>query len=217
MNMLSHYYAGQKEGHPYYNFGLVFPDLLGSINRSWKPLHFTDNSDPDYNDLVQGCQKHLQVDGIFHHLSSFHDNVVFIRKKFEENELIYPGIRLFFVAHILYELMLDRLILINEPDCAESFYRDLEKTSTADIELFFRLNNISNVEQFLSFFDRFMEHRYIYHYIDDERIFFALNRILMRAKLGNYPEKDLDTFKKISFEVQMHISTQFLPKFEAVK
>ncbi len=216
MNLLSHFFSGEQKNNPYYNFGLVFPDLLGVTNRKWKPLKFAESHEIKQLAWQMGCKKHLATDGIFHHLASFHANVVFIRKKFEENELIPDNIRLFFVAHILYELMLDRLVLINDPNCADNFYKDLNSIEDEEIEKLFKQNNIEGLPQFFNFFERFKEYQYVYNYIDDERLFFALNRILTRARQSNFVENDFPTFQKISFEVQMHLSTQFLSIFEAV-
>ena len=217
MNILSHYFAAWKPENPYYNFGLVFPDLSGVVNRKWKPLNFKDFDEHWYNELVSGCKKHIKVDGIFHDLPAFKENVIFIRKKFEENELIRDNIRLFFVAHIFLELMLDRLILLNGTNIADKFYMDAEKIDKRKLRIFFEVNKIGDFEQFSTFFDRFIEHKYIYQYVDDERLIFALNRIIQRGGQASFAESDFESIKKITFEVQTHLSSQFLSIFEAVK
>jgi hypothetical protein len=217
MNLLSHYYASCKEGRPYYNFGLVLPDFLGMSNREWKPIRFIESSDQALMDIASGCKEHLRVDSVFHSLKEFKDNVLYIRKKIEESGMRINGMRLFFTAHVLFEIILDRIILIREMKFADKFYSDLTEIDTGAISHLFSANGIGSSGKFLISFEKFKTHRYIYHYIDSGKVMFALNRIMLRAGLIVFEENELGKFENVIFDVETHISPQFLSIFEAVK
>ena len=72
VNFLSHYYFDHQEGNPYFNLGLIFPDIVRNFVRGSK-LNFTiDMKDtPSADSLQKGCIQHVQSDKIFHAWDGF--------------------------------------------------------------------------------------------------------------------------------------------------
>lgn len=212
MNYISHYYTDNDPANPYFNFGLMLPDMLGTVHRGWKPMtgkeyHFA--SDKALH-IWQGFQRHLLADSIFHNTDFFYSQTRYIRNVLETGGLVQPGLRLFFVAHVLLEMMLDRLIIKTHPEIPNRFYNDLETVEDSALESFFSGMQSPLPERLFHMLSRFKEHKYLYSYVDNERLFFALNRIMERGGQTIYPDNMLPAF---SFAVA-EIEAAFLPQFE---
>jgi hypothetical protein len=212
MNYISHYYTDNDPADPYFNFGLMLPDMLGTVHRGWKPItgkqyHFNSK---EGSQIWQGFQRHLLADSIFHNTDFFSSQTRYIRNVLEQAGLVQPGLRLFFVAHVLLEIMLDRLIIKTHPDIPDRFYNDLAAVDEQAIAGFFS-GLLSQVpERLFHSLARFKEHKYLYSYAENEQLFFALNRIMERAGQTSYSDNALPAF---SFAVA-EIEATFLPIFD---
>ena len=192
MNYLTHYLIDQKEGKPNYNFGLALPDLINISKRGWRPVnHNFPVADKNINDIWEGFQQHYAADAKFHNSEIFDANTRRIRLELEKAGLNQPGIKLFFVAHVMLEMMIDRHIILTRATIAQQFYADLEMVSNEDIHGFFHASGHPVPDRFFEFFNRFKESKYLYRYADDEGIFFALNRLLKRTGQPEFePERE---------------------------
>ena len=197
MNYLSHYFLDAKTGQPYYNFGLVLPDMLGASLRGWKPdLNIAGISDEKIVQLTNGIKQHYKVDAFFHSSAFFTENTVHIRKIFEANGFVQTGTRLFFVAHIFLEFMLDRFILQDQLHKAKHFYEDIYMVDAKILQSFLE-NTSTQTEGFFKFLESFLQHKYLYAYLQDERLFYALNRTLQRGRQQVFPEDMLPAFQLV--------------------
>lgn len=212
MNYLSHFYVDHDPAKPHFNFGLMLPDMLGTAQRGWKPVNGREYSFDDIraSEIWQGFKRHLLGDGLFHNTSFFMGQTRYIRETFEKAGLIQPGLRLFFVAHVLLEIMLDRLIIKMHPEIPDLFYDHLDKVSEGTVSSFFSGLKEPVPGRLFHMLSRFKEYRYLYSYTEDERLFFALNRIMERAGQASYPEAVLPLFS----ETIALIEFTLLPLFE---
>jgi len=220
MNILSHYFLDAKAGKPYYNAGLVMPDLMGSFRRGWKPARSAPDISlkPEFKEFSEGMQQHQMVDRQFHSSAFFTNEIPFIRKVLEQNGLKLPGVRLFFVAHIMLELMLDRLILLDSNKSADLFYHDIEAIDINEVNAFFDPGLNEGGHSFSDFFTRFREAKYIYNYVKDDDFIYALNRIMKRASQPVFEgDSVVDQLKKSIFEVETHLAPVYLEHFEELK
>ncbi|MCX6352427.1 MAG: hypothetical protein NTX03_11280 [Bacteroidetes bacterium] len=224
MNILSHYYLDGIAAKPYYNLGLVFPDLIGGFHRGWRltSLELSKSSKllESYNwhqDLHNGCLRHFEVDRRFHNVQSFTDCTRHIRILMDEKDIQQYSIRSFFGAHILYELLLDRLIIKQNIKVADDFYASLEAVNPGKLSIFLKENNTMRHDDFMAFFTKFKESKYIYRYADDEGLFYAFKRIMMRAGLPELPNTATQLFESISFEAENYIASKFISIFEELK
>lgn len=188
MNYLSHYFLDAQAGKPYHNFGLVLPDMMGASVRGWKPdLQKSVFGQAQHIHLVEGIQKHHLADKFFHSSAFFTQHTQQIRKLFEANNFLQPGTKLFFVAHIFLEFMLDRIIMQQHTKLAKHFYEDVDMVEDNLLLPFFAQTQ-TETAGFFHFLQNFRKHRYLYAYLSDDSLFYSLNRTLQRAKQQPFPE-----------------------------
>ncbi len=190
MNYLTHFLIDHKKDNPNYNFGLALPDLVNISKRGWRAesqLFPVENE--NVNQIWEGYQQHFAADAQFHNSELFVKHSKRLRKEFEVHGLNQPGIRLFFVGHVLLEMLLDRHIIKTRREIADQFYEQLNLVNESDIESFFEFTGDKIPYSFLEFFGKFKNSRYLYSYAEDNGMFFALNRLLRRT---GQPEFELD-------------------------
>lgn len=218
MNYISHYFLDAEPANPYFNFGLILPDMMGAAHRGWKPAAaHTDPAITGNADLARGVSAHLAADKIFHNTDFFKNGCLELRGIFEENGLAAPGIRMFFLVHIFLEMMLDRIIIRNRPDVANGFYDDIEQTDEGAILDFIRSDGVSAAEKFPLFYNRFREHRYLLGYTQNESLFFAVNRILNRTGQPAFPEEKFEAFARAADIAEQHFTQRVFPFFSAFR
>jgi hypothetical protein len=182
MNYLTHFLIDHKKDNPNYNFGLALPDLVNISRRGWRA---ESQSFPvlnkNVNEIWNGYQQHFAADAQFHNSELFEKHSKRLRKEFEDQGLNQPGIRLFFVGHVLLEMLLDRHIVKTRRGIADMFYDQLNLVIYSDIESFFMAAGDTIPEKFLEFFERFKDSKYLYSYAENEGMFYALNRLLRRT------------------------------------
>ncbi len=192
MNLLSHYAADSRTGESAYNFGLILPDLISAQQRGWKLHELPADMHPslDVLDIISGMQQHLKRDAQFHSSEAFRSHTHEIRIILENQgmaELLPRDIRLFFLAHIFYELMLDRQILAEGLSQANKLYTDIESVPRTSLsELLILVGFTEPLERFFHFLDRFLEHRYIYRYIHNDDMVYAITRICSRLSAEEF-------------------------------
>lgn len=192
MNFLAHFYFDSKDENPYYNLGLLFPDLLRNFIRKAKvkydEIESTNESD-DILQLVLGCRKHIQSDLIFHQWEGFEFWNTWLLERFRNT----TGITIekdWFVSHIFAELLLDQVLILRDSDLPNSLYDSLGQTDNQTIAAFIDAQGIDRSESYITGFSRFMEHRYLNKYAHTEGVIFALGRICENMGLPTFDETE---------------------------
>ncbi|WP_028298928.1 ACP phosphodiesterase [Olivibacter sitiensis] len=183
MNFLSHFYFESKNSDPEHVLGAVLPDLLKITHKNthiFPEKHSVLFQEPEPSRaILQGWIRHIEVDKLFH--SSF----FFKQKTHELKGYISPAIkntaiRPFFLAHIALELLLDRLLMINNWVHERDFYLALKSCSRDHIDLFLVQAGIEDRTPFFLFFDNFLQESYLGSYRRMESVTYALNQICKR-------------------------------------
>lgn len=185
MNFLSHYYLGRHKEDPHFTLGLVLPDLARNND---KALRFRDGVLEAAS--TSNAMKHLHEGVQFHHLTDhlFHNSPYFEEKSQELKAILlkYPFQSLkkhyHFLAHIALELMLDRMLLKEDPQLCDQFYISLENVKdNAIVDYFGHTGYADKAAAFIDFLYLFNKNKYIQHYVKTESMAFALGRIYHRA------------------------------------
>jgi hypothetical protein len=181
MNFLSHYYFDRNVTDCYFILGTVLPDLLKNADKTivLHPEHLQ-HADPHVNSIVQGWNKHLDVDRYFHS-SDF-----FATHSHELKKLLVPVItdspvKPFFLGHIAIELILDNLLLTTGKVKVDDFYDHLKGCDNAIIEDFLASAGLKDTTRFFRFYEGFKRDGYLHTYSETEHIAYALKRICMRV------------------------------------
>lgn len=176
MNFIAHYHFYKKDD-AHYNLGLVLPDLVKNFCKlHLKPADSYVNR--ILNSLNEGSKIHLQGDKTFHNSESFKVCQDYI------SDLLDPFAtwpRKWFLNHILTEILLDRVIMDRYSDEALNFYKQLESVDRSKVELYLKLSGIQSYQNFNPSFERFVSSRFIFEYLHNERIIYALGRLYSRV------------------------------------
>lgn len=185
MNFLSHFYFDRETDNCYRVLGTVMPDLLKNADKTiiLRPEKLN-HTEKKINDIINGWNKHLDVDRFFH------SSKFFLTHSHELKKLLTPAIsgspvKPFFLGHIALELILDNLLITTQKIAVGNFYSHLNNCSLSVIEEFLRFAGLRDTDSFFKFFDDFIKNAYLYSYIETKEITYALKRICMR--LWNNP------------------------------
>lgn len=178
MNFLSHHTVHAIE-NPEFNFGLLFPDFLGIISRSYKLKQFKKDFSKERPSLLLGIAHHELADGIWHESSFFKNKCSLIKSVLASYGFNERPFRPFFMSHVMLEILLDRAIVQASEDHADQMYRSLDAIDTDLIQQISRVNEAT--AEFGKFFASFRSNRYVFSYADNEMFIYALNRLFSRV------------------------------------
>lgn len=189
MNFLSHFYFDRKENDPYFNFGLLFPDLLRNFIKGakLKPKFDQTWDQKELISLDQGCTKHVYSDKIFHGWDGFEDGMQVVIDEIRNSNIEFR--KDWFIAHILVELVLDKILINRHPNLATQLYDDYEQVEMALVKKFITHYEIEGAEEFSKGFDHFMQVRYLESYREYTNIVYALGRIYTKMKLPPFSKE----------------------------
>ncbi|MBI3142576.1 MAG: hypothetical protein HYZ16_07100 [Bacteroidetes bacterium] len=191
MNFVAHYYCHHRADN-HFNFGLLFPDLLGIMDRKFKLTHFERQylgGDPA---LLLGIDHHKLADGLWHNGDYFTKKTAKIHKVLSLYGMDKPPYRPFFMCHVILELLIDRHLVLNMPQVANDMYEDLESINETFLSGLF--NSPQRTETFKLFFARFVANRYTLSYASNEMFVYALNRLFSRANQPALPDLQMGIF-----------------------
>jgi hypothetical protein len=207
MNFLSHYFFDNIPGNHYYNFGLILPDLLGIYNRKWKfSTKVIPKNDHHFSQINSGALRHLQTDHEFHNSDWFQIKRQEVKALLYKHNLNFSPFRPFFISHILVELILDRVILKKDIETAHHFYTDMDLINDEVIVSLLNKSNFAPAGEFISFFNRFRQHRYVFTYADNEKFIFSLNRIFSRVNNPIFEGEFKEILIHLIFETEQLIN-----------
>jgi hypothetical protein len=181
MNFLSHYYFDRDTANCYHTLGTVLPDLLKNADKTIilhpEKLHHTNKH---VNSIIQGWNKHLDVDRYFHS-SDF-----FTTRSHQLKKLFLPAIegspvKPFFLGHIALELLLDNLLLTTGQITVNHFYEHMTGCDNEVIQEFLTFAGLKDTTRFFRFFEGFKKDGYLHTYTETSQIAYALKRICMRV------------------------------------
>jgi hypothetical protein len=195
LNYLSHYYFTHKEGDPYYNCGTIFPDWLAAYHRCKFNRELL-AVNPEEERITAGIKMHYLADKTFHSSEFFQDATHDIKLILEKGKLDKEKFRFSFLAHLILEMMADRILLKKDPDIGHRFYHDLDLCD-AGLLLEFAKRNSSCDENFIQLISGFRQHRFILHYINDLSFIYSLNRITGRVGISFNNEEQEELAKSM--------------------
>jgi hypothetical protein len=191
MNFLSHYFIHRHLANPYFTLGKILPDMLRHLGPSTKIREAQNVADPKNGTgwLEKGVHLHLATDRIFHQSQYFEEMSNFLKKVLKEDQ-IFKKFR-YIYAHILLELLLDRVLIANYREAALRFYDQLMATEKATIAAYFRYKGLTlDNHRFFQHLQRFVHSRYLFNYLENEGLVFALERTTHLAGLPLFAKSD---------------------------
>lgn len=209
MNYISHYYC-LKNKSPYTTLGVLLPDILPRFSYLHNKyfLHFNANVlNQEERNLWQGIEQHYADDSIFHSSIFFKEGMQRIEELLHSQPELRVLKRRYLVSHVLYELILDHLILERFPDIAKAIYAELDAVN-ADVFKFFLLNIIGEnegIDLFLESYGRFLKRRFLNFYALPENLVKSLHMVSGKISQWEFDALIVAKFVDIIFQMKNEI------------
>ncbi len=193
MNFISHYFIDRELDDSLFVVGVCTPDLLSIFNRNVRlnereihRLFQGDQVSEHQMSFAQGVIRHFQVDKLFHSSRFFHEETRLLSKQLRDEFTDSDIKRTFFVAHVLLELVLDKLLIHQDEKLLAQFYDHFsahDASKMAALTAWLAQTELPSYENFLR---NFVADRHLYHYTDWTYIVYVLKRILRRVGISEY-------------------------------
>jgi len=199
LNYLSHFFTDKEQNSPELVLGFIFPDLIrmtgGRLRMGKLKRLIAENPELMESDMIlKGSMRHFELDGIFHNHPYFHENVDDLTVKLRKTDIIESGKYLNFVGHVLFEILLDAVILKLEENLCDDFYETLSQFDRSKLSKFLTLCQLEEFEaKSNEILNRFISEKFLYRYADNEGIIFALDKVCEKVGI----DLDLEDDNKI--------------------
>lgn len=193
MNFISHFYLDRGQADSWFFAGVSTPDLVSVFDRNVRlkqhtlPLLMENESSPEEISFYNGVLRHFEVDRIFHSSLFFKEET---RRLTELLKMQFgPGgvPRAFFVAHVAFELILDKILIQENHSLVAEFYAHLERYPLEKYVSLTEWVTRGSLPGYAQFLDRFITKKYLNRYTDLNHVIFILGRILLGVGMGEQP------------------------------
>jgi hypothetical protein len=183
---------------PYVLAGTAVPDWLSVINRKVRARSkhaqlLTDDSNSVVADVARGVVQHHRDDRWFHASRAFAELSLSFTVEIRDRLPPDNGFRPSFLGHILVELLLDAVLFESDIRQLNQYYEALDNLDVELIEHAVSQMTTGDVGMLTFFIPRFSAERFLYDYLDDEKLLWRLNTVMRRVRLSPLPN-DLSEF-----------------------
>lgn len=190
MNYLAH--GIRFLDRPEFVAGTAVPDWLSVADRKvrFRPKQlepWRNDPDPRLAELASGVWQHLEDDGWFHATRGFAEVTAELATRFREAIGPGDGFRCGFLGHIVTEMLIDGVLIDDEPQRLVEYYRVMDAIDPDFVEQ--SVNRMSAVptDRLAQFVRLFQRERILVDYQDSRRLWVRLNQVLCRVKLVPLP------------------------------
>lgn len=186
MNFLSH--AARYLDRPYVVAGTAVPDWLSVVDRkirvrSRHALPLLHSDDPITRQVALGITHHHRDDQWFHGSRLFNETTLQFALQLRDQLPGDEGFRPSFLGHILIEILIDATLMERDPSLAERYYAAIEAVSAEDVQAVVNRVAGSGTDQLAPLILRFAQARFLYDYLDDDKLLMRLNQVMVRVGL----------------------------------
>ncbi len=183
--------------HPYYAIGCALPDWLGAVDRRCRvrkngAAEYLDHEDPILSNIAGGITQHIDDDRWFHQGPKFTELSMKFAVELRELLVKEPGFRPGFLGHIIIELLLDAYLHLKNPGKLDQFYESVLGSDPQLIQETVNRMATRPTDKLEPYFKIFEREKYLYDYVDDERLMYRVNHVLRRVKLNEVDETITD-------------------------
>ncbi len=181
VNFLSHYYFDQDQS-PEFIVGISIPDIAGNFSNHYNQFFKSIDSnsfESKEKAIMDGIKKHYLVDAIFHDAPLFDYYCKTLKTRIQQNPWQYKLPRLFFVVHVLFELILDAYLIHSDSTIVNRYYYSIKKVENHTIASVFSYYKKMGLEisHIIANFIRFSSHEFLRLYEVDANLVTGLKHI----------------------------------------
>lgn len=191
MNYFAH---GRRFLHdPYFVAGTAVPDWLSVVNRrvrakSNRASLLVASEDGRVASLARGVMQHHHDDRWFHGTRAFAELSLEFTVEIRDRLSPDDGFRPSFLGHILVELLLDAALFENDVEQLDRYYAVLDCLDPGVVQSAVNRMATQETDLLALFIPRFSAERFLYDYLDDEKLRRRLNAVMRRVRLSPLPQ-----------------------------
>lgn len=204
MNFIAHFYMDRHVADSLFFVGVSTPDWVSIFNRNIRvkekrlPLIMENDATPEEMSFYNGVMRHLEVDRVFHSSLFFEQETAAIGRLFKQflPEGAVP--RSFFVAHVMFELVLDKVLIQSDPSLLPAYYQHLESCPLTRMVQLTEWITSTPMPGYDGFLKKFLRKKYLYHYTDWDHLIYVLRRLLERVGVSQHDFLDTARFRELA-------------------
>ena len=206
MNYFAHGYCYLDD--PYFVAGTAVPDWLNVIDRKMKArsksaIRFVNDDDSSLAALARGIVQHHDDDRWFHQTRAFAELSLQFTLQFRDALPGDAGFRPSFLGHIVVELLLDDVLIAENPRQLDAYYDALAQLEPAAVQNCVNRIATRPTDRLGALLPRFIAERFLCDYADDARLLMRLNHVMRRVKLPQLPPEVQNVFPAARRDVQL--------------
>ena len=179
---------------PYFAAGTAVPDWLPVVDRQVRvraktATPFTEDADPVVASVAKGVLQHLRDDRRFHETRAFAETTMELSAMARHWLGGDPGFRTSFLGHLLAEVLLDGVLLAEDPVGAETYYRALAAVDPARVQEIINRMASRPTGRLAPLITMFQRERILWDYLEDDRLMVRLNQVMRRVGFEPLPEE----------------------------
>ena len=179
---------------PHFLAGTAIPDLLSAVDRkvrmrSRRVEPFLRDDDPLQREIATGVLQHLHDDRWFHASPVFQQTIAELTALFRMVLDPDMGHRPGFLGHIVTELLLDGLLIDENPRLLDEYYAAIEQVDPHQLERAVNRMARNQTDRLAPLVPRFHQEQFLRDYFEPARLLFRLNQVMRRVKLPELPEE----------------------------
>jgi hypothetical protein len=173
------------------------PDWLSMVDRKIRARGklakaCLDSDDDEIRRVAGGVIRHIEDDRWFHGTQAFVETNLQLSVQLRDLLPGDSGFRPTFVAHILIEMCLDALWIRDDSSIADDYYSTLRSIPPTTIERCVNAITGKPTDQLTVVIERFCEIRFLYDYLDHDKLLMRLNQVMKRVGLTALPAEVRD-------------------------
>lgn len=184
MNFLSHYFVEGQPEEPLFASALLVPDLVSGFTKVYNQ-HIRKNTMPlpvALQWVNEGIVHHYVADRKFHNSRYFTHACQVALQEMLQAGLNRNQLRLSVLAHLAVELLLDRALLLQQPESCDRLYAVVEKADEELLQAYFNWHGLEHKNTvFLDRFRFFKHRKYIYLFSELKNLVLGMERIYKQA------------------------------------
>ena len=192
MNFIAHFFLDKEHPQGLFAIGVATPDLLSIYNAELriKKAHLKGLDSSGFSDdelfFLEGIRRHFYADGVFHSSAFFFEETGYISDLLIE---FFPKTeipRKFFIAHVLLELLMDKVIIQDNPGILELYYDHYQSTNGIRVKNITEKISGRKLPHYERFMEKFTRQQYLQEYRRWDHIAFVLRRVLQRVNIHEH-------------------------------
>jgi len=169
------------------------PDWLSAVDRKIRAREklakpFLESEDLELRLVARGITQHIKDDRWFHGTQAFAETNMQLAVQLRDLLPGDAGFRPTFVGHILTEMMLDRFWIRDDQTSADQYYAAIASVPATTIQRCVNVITGKPTDRLAGVIERYSEVRFLYDYVDDDKLLFRLNQVMNRVGLARLPD-----------------------------